>query len=169
MTHLQQLIDDADRDGIDKLVVGAVVHSGGQVLILRRTVDDFMGGIEELPSGGVEGGEDLLQALARELAEEIGWHHPLTVEPGFAATFDYTSGSGRAARQLTFAVSAPDRAVTLSAEHTACRWIDPADADDTDLTPESVQIIRAWAQHTIQQDGEPVRACHLKCVKILSE
>ncbi|NED53759.1 NUDIX domain-containing protein, partial [Micromonospora aurantiaca] len=47
---------------------------GGRVLILRRSVDDpFMAGIEELPSGGVEPGEDLIAALGRELAEEIGW------------------------------------------------------------------------------------------------
>ncbi|MGW4410941.1 NUDIX domain-containing protein [Nonomuraea sp. NPDC004702] len=158
MTHLQQLIDDADRDRIDKLVVGAVVHFGGQVLILRRATNDFMGGIEELPSGGVEPGEDLLQALRRELAEEIGWRHPLTIEPGFAASFDYTSGSGRAARQLTFAVPAPDRAITLSGEHTACRWIDPAAAHDSDLTPESAQTIHAWLRYTPGSGGGPVRA-----------
>ncbi|MFI0421220.1 NUDIX domain-containing protein [Spongiactinospora sp. 9N601] len=157
MTHLQQLIDDAGRDGIDKLVVGAVVHSGGQVLILRRTTGDFMGGIEELPSGGVEPGEDLLEALGRELAEEIGWRHPLTIDPGFAAGFDYTSGSGRAARQLTFAVPAPDRAVTLSGEHTAHRWIDPADAHDSDLTPESIQTIHAWLRHTVSDGDGPDR------------
>ncbi|WP_225878216.1 NUDIX domain-containing protein [Spongiactinospora rosea] len=155
MTHLQQLVDDADRDGIDKLVVGAVVHSSGRVLILRRSAGDFMGGIEELPSGGVEPGEGLLQALSRELAEEIGWCRPLTIEPGFVAGFDYTSGSGRAARQLTFAVAAPDRAVTLSGEHTGHRWIDPADVHDSDLTPESAQTIHAWARHSAGNDDVP--------------
>ncbi|MEU6713537.1 NUDIX domain-containing protein [Nonomuraea sp. NPDC046802] len=147
MNNLRQLIDDATRDAIDQLVVGAVVHHDGQILILRRTADDFMGGIEELPSGGVEDGEDLMRALARELEEEIGWRHPPATAPGFVATFDYTTGSGRAARQLTFALQAPDRAVTLSAEHTAYRWVDPADAEATDLTPESVSTVRAWIEH----------------------
>ncbi|WP_277304126.1 NUDIX domain-containing protein [Spongiactinospora sp. TRM90649] len=99
MIRLELLIDDARRDGIGELVVGAVVHSGGRVLILRRSADDFMGGIEELPSGGVEAGGDLLRALGRELAEEIGRRHPPAVDPGFVATFDYTSGSGRSARR----------------------------------------------------------------------
>ncbi|MGI5292818.1 NUDIX hydrolase [Nonomuraea polychroma] len=157
MSHLQQLIDDAGRDGIDKLVVGAVVHHDGQVLIVRRSGEDFMGGIGELPSGGVERGEDLLAALARELSEEIGWAGPLALDPDFVRHFDYVSGSGRAARQFTFAVAAPDRAVTLSAEHTACRWIDPADAEHIDLTPESVQIIGDWARHTGRPERERVQ------------
>ncbi|WP_121433741.1 NUDIX domain-containing protein [Actinomadura pelletieri] len=56
--NIQQLQADADRDGITKLVVGAIVHTDGQVLILRRSTEDaFMAGIEELPSGGVEPGE----------------------------------------------------------------------------------------------------------------
>jgi 8-oxo-dGTP diphosphatase len=74
---------------------------------------------------------------------------PAVVEPGFVSTFDYTSGSGRATRQFTFAVPAPDWAVTLSGEHTAHRWIEPSAVEGTDLTPESVQIICAWDQRVI--------------------
>ncbi|RJL23951.1 NUDIX domain-containing protein [Bailinhaonella thermotolerans] len=152
MNDLQQMIDEARRDGIGKLVVGAVVHSGGRVLILRRAGDDeFLPGIEELPSGGLEDQEDPLTGLARELAEEIGWTGPVTVDPGFVAAFDYTTGSGRTARQLTFAVPAPDQPVRLSAEHTAHRWIHPADVGTTDVTPETAQTIHAWAQHSTPQ------------------
>ncbi|XRQ09285.1 NUDIX domain-containing protein, partial [Actinomadura welshii] len=78
---MQRLHSDADRDGVIKLVVGAIVHANGQVLILRRSTEDaFMAGIEELPSGGVEQGENLLTALERELAEEIGWTGPLILD-----------------------------------------------------------------------------------------
>lgn len=145
MSDLQQLLDAAEADGIDKLVVGAVVHNGGKILILRRTASDFMGGIEELPSGGVEPGEDPLASLQRELAEEIGRHDPLAIDPGFVATFDYVSGSGRKARQITFSVPATDQAVALSAEHDAYRWIAPADIGGTDLTDETTRTIRSWA------------------------
>jgi 8-oxo-dGTP diphosphatase len=141
---LQRLVDDADRDGIEKLVVGAVVHSGGRVLILRRSGGDaFLPGIEELPSGGVEAGEDLLTALHRELAEEIGWTGPLTLDPGFVTHFDYVSGSGRKARQYTFSLPHHDQPITLSAEHTD-RWVAPTDLADTDITEETTQTIRDW-------------------------
>ncbi len=141
----RRLRGEATRDGIAALVVGAIVHHGDRVLILRRSAsDDFLPGIEELPSGGVEDGEGLFGALARELAEEIGRRGPLRLDPGFVASFDYVSGSGRATRQYTFALAAEDRAVTLSEEHEGHRWVDPADLTGTGLTDETARTIRTW-------------------------
>ncbi|MFW5420732.1 NUDIX domain-containing protein [Nocardiopsis sp. CNT-189] len=146
---LQSLVDDAERDRIAKLVVGAVVHDRGRVLILRRSLsDDFLPGIEELPSGGVEAGESLMEALARELAEEVGWSGPVEPDAGFTASFDYVSGSGRPARQYTFGLAWNGSPVVLSGEHTGHRWIAPGELGATDLSPESRQTIREWAAHT---------------------
>ncbi|MEV3927465.1 NUDIX domain-containing protein [Actinomadura coerulea] len=142
---IQQLCANADRDGITKLVVGAIVHSDGQVLILRRSAEDaFMAGIEELPSGGVEPGENLLTALERELAEEIGWAGALTLDPGFVTHFDYISGSGRRARQYTFGVPHQGQLIVLSTEHTAYRWLNPAELAGSDITAETARTIRDW-------------------------
>lgn len=146
LIDLSDLTGRAYRDGIEKLLVGAVVHDGGRVLILRRSDDDaFLPGIEELPSGGVEDGEDLLTALARELAEEIGRSRPLSVDAVFVASFDYLSGSGRLARQYTFATPHDGGEICLSAEHRDHRWIAPDALAESDLTEESIQTIRAWA------------------------
>ena len=143
----QGMLDGADLDGIQKFVVGAVVHTGGQVLILRRSNDDmFLPGIEELPSGGVEPGEDLLTALRRELAEEIGWSGPLTLDRGFVTCFDYTSGSGRKARQYTFGLAHDGQPIHLSAEHIGHRWLAPSALDDSDVTDETAQAICNWAE-----------------------
>lgn len=143
---LQQLLNAANHDGIAKLVVGAIVHTSGHVLILRRANDDpFLPGIEELPSGGVEDGEDLLTALQRELAEEIGWTEPLTLDPGFVTHFDYVSGSGRNARQYTFGLAHHGQPITLSTEHTAYRWLNPADIASSDVTDETAHTICMWA------------------------
>ncbi len=148
--NVNRLSEESERDGIDKLVVGAVVHCEGRVLILRRsTEDEFLPGIEELPSGGVEDGEGLLGALARELAEEIGWSGPVPVEDGFAARFDYVTGAGRKARQFTFSLPSNGQATVLSDEHTAHRWLEPADVEKSDLTRESIQVIREWAGNAL--------------------
>lgn len=142
---IQRLHADAERDGITKLVVGAIVHVDDQVLILRRSAEDaFMAGIEELPSGGVEPGENLLTALERELAEEIGWPGPLTLDPGFVTHFDYISGSGRKARQYSFGVPHHGQPIVLSTEHTAYRWLHPADLTDSDVTAETARVILDW-------------------------
>ncbi|MGH3242001.1 MAG: NUDIX domain-containing protein [Spirillospora sp.] len=142
----QRLIDDADHDGVQRLVVGAVVHTGGRVLILWRSGDDaFLPGIEELPSGAVEPGEDLLTALSRELAEEIGWTGPLALDPGFVAHFDYTSGSGRKTRQYAFGLARHRQPIALSDEHTGYRWLAPADVAESGVTAETARTIREWA------------------------
>ncbi|MEV0402064.1 NUDIX domain-containing protein [Actinoallomurus sp. NPDC050550] len=154
MIDLERLVDDARRDGVGKLVVGAVVHDGDRVLILRRSAaDDFLPGIEELPSGGVEDGEDLLGALARELAEETGLSSMTGLDPGFVASFDYASGSGRRARQYTFALPYDGGPITLSAEHEACRWISRADLAASDLTEESARTLREFFEHGLSGRG----------------
>ncbi|WP_236576416.1 NUDIX domain-containing protein [Streptomyces sp. HF10] len=53
-------------------MVGAVVSGAGRVLLVRRKPGDSLGGLWELPSGKVEEGEGLLEALYRGTAEEIG-------------------------------------------------------------------------------------------------
>ncbi|MGR6089249.1 NUDIX domain-containing protein [Brevibacterium sp. CSND-B09] len=71
---VEELRDSAQRDGVEKFVVGAVIHSDGSVLVVTRSeLDDFLPGIDELPSGGVEVGESLTAALDRELLEEVGF------------------------------------------------------------------------------------------------
>jgi len=43
-------------DDIEKLVVGGIVICSNRVLLLMRAEGEFMGGLVELPSGGVEAG-----------------------------------------------------------------------------------------------------------------
>jgi 8-oxo-dGTP diphosphatase len=55
-----------------RLVVGAAVLRGGRVLAARRTTPPELAGRWELPGGKVEHGETPDDALAREVAEELG-------------------------------------------------------------------------------------------------
>lgn len=124
---IHQLQKQLTQDGIQKVVVGAVIKDlrpdGVGVLVLKRVDDDFMGGLVELPSGTVDQGEGLLDALKREVAEETG----LSVKEvmSYVDSFDYISGSGKKTRQFNFAVSVHNGGVRLNPqEHQDFYWID---------------------------------------------
>lgn len=53
-------------------IVAAVIRKRGRILIDRRREDAMLGGLWEFPGGKVRPGEAHRQALAREVAEEVG-------------------------------------------------------------------------------------------------
>ena len=117
---LEQLTAEAERDGVQQLVVGAVVQHDSKVLLLQRPEDDFMGGIFELPSGKVEPGEALDTALVREVAEETGLS--VSAIRDYLGSFDYQSGSGKKSRQFNFAVDITAPEPVILQEHDAYVW-----------------------------------------------
>ncbi|GAA1017085.1 NUDIX hydrolase [Streptomyces thermogriseus] len=117
---LEELNVEAERDGVQQLVVGAVVQHDGKVLLLQRPEDDFMGGIFELPSGKVEAGEALDAALKREVKEESGLD--VAAIRDYLGSFDYTSGSGKKSRQFNFAVDVTAPEPIELQEHDAYTW-----------------------------------------------
>lgn len=141
---LQALTAAADADGITKHVVGAVItDDAGQVLLLHRPTDDFLGDLWELPSGGVERGETLTAALEREVAEETV--QTVTSIRSYLGHFDYVSGSGRRTRQFNFAVAVAAGTEVRLTEHDDFRW---ADTTGQQKTSEAVQtVLAAWHQH----------------------
>lgn len=119
-SRLNELNTEAERDGVQQLVVGAVVQHYGKVLLLQRPEDEFMGGIFELPSGKVEAGEALDAALIREVKEETGLN--VAAIRDYLGSFDYTSGSGKKSRQLNFAVDVTYAEQIELQEHDAYAW-----------------------------------------------
>lgn len=118
--RLEALVAEANRDGIAQLVVGAVIADGDRVLLLQRPVDDFMGGLWELPSGKVDPGERLDAALRREVKEETGLD--LADVAAYLGSFDYTSGSGKPSRQFNFTVTTTQTAPVRLTEHDRHAW-----------------------------------------------
>ncbi|WP_107657398.1 NUDIX hydrolase [Nocardia suismassiliense] len=119
-TLLETLTSDAERDQVQQLVVGAVVVHEGKVLLLKRPAGDFIGGIWELPSGKVDSGEALDEALVREVREETGLDIAGIRE--YLGEFDYRSGSGKKSRQFNFAVDVVSPEPVELTEHDAYTW-----------------------------------------------
>ncbi|MFG2533016.1 NUDIX hydrolase [Streptomyces sp. NPDC048516] len=148
------LLAAADRDAITKHVVGAVIPDrDGHVLLMHRASGDFMGGLWELPSGGVDPGEGLLDALHREVREETGL--PLVSIDGYLGHFDYASGSGKRARQFTFAASADlGVPVRLSPdEHDAYLWADAEGQEQ--VSPAVKAVLNTWKTSTETPARDP--------------
>ena len=131
-TIIQQLLTDSQKDGIQKLVVGAVICKNNKFLLLERVPSDSMGGFVGIPSGTVEAGEDLLTALAREVHEETGLIVTLVLE--YLGAFDWISSSGKRTRHFNFLVEAKGGEIKLSpSEHQAYYWVALSDAAFTRL------------------------------------
>ncbi|RMI45568.1 NUDIX hydrolase [Streptomyces triticirhizae] len=141
---LGYLIRAADADGITKHVVGAVIpNAEGRVLLLHRAADDYLGGLWELPSGGVDAGETLTEALHREVAEETG----LTVTGigTYLGSFDYLSRSGMRTRQFNFTARVTHESDTVKlTEHDAHLWADRTEQEQVSSAVRTV--LATWRQ-----------------------
>ena len=121
MNDFDYLLEKAKEEKIEKNVFGSViVNRQGKILIMSRKSDDFMGGIDELPSGNMEIGEDIPTALAREVKEETNCE--LNEILYYIDSFDYKSGSGKKARQYNFAIKVKETDNIVLTEHESYSW-----------------------------------------------
>ncbi|MFJ5924675.1 NUDIX hydrolase [Kitasatospora sp. NPDC092948] len=133
------LAADAEAAGITGLVAAAVINHEGRVLLVRRNPDDYLGGMWEIPSGTVEPGESILEAMFRETAEETG----LTVDQitGYIGHFDYQNSRGGTTRQFNFAVTVEKTEPVVLTEHDAHQWALPGEL------PEVSDAVRELIAH----------------------
>lgn len=135
------LVEKAKEDGIEKIVVGGVItNENNEVLILKRNSDDFLGGIDELPSGKLEAGESIFEGLQREIKEETN----LDVDKiyGYIDFFDYLSSSGKKTRQFNFWVKTKSVDNIKLTEHDEYKWLSLEEChNDEKITPKTMTTI----------------------------
>jgi ADP-ribose pyrophosphatase len=122
MELYELLIKKGKEEGIIKNVVGAIIlNEKNQVLIMSRKTDDFMGGIDELPSGNMEQGENIYEALVREVKEETNLD--VVNVKLYIGSFDYISRSGKKARQYNFVLDVKNTGNIILTEHDGYNWL----------------------------------------------
>jgi 8-oxo-dGTP diphosphatase len=126
----------AASDRVTHFAVGIAVRKDDTVLVVRRALhDDFMAGIWELPGGGVDAGETLDQAAARELQEETGLVTTRIIN--IFEGFDYQTPTKPKVRQVNFLVEVAPGDIQLSPdEHDEYRWIKKGEIDSLNASDE---------------------------------
>lgn len=105
------------------VVVKSVIlnHTLKKALLIRRSLNDEVGGVWESPGGKVEEGETLEEGIIREIFEETG----LNVVP---ERFLYASLDEICGKKMIFVVylcsTSEEKAVLSSREHSEYRWAD---------------------------------------------
>jgi 8-oxo-dGTP diphosphatase len=128
------------------LAVSAAVFRQGRVLIVRRARAPLIGHFS-LPGGGVEVGETLAEAVARELMEEVG------VEAEIIAFNRHVEAIAHEEKRIrthfviaSFVARWISGETRLSDEVDAFEWIDPAAALPSPTTPELGEVLASAAR-----------------------
>ena len=122
MELYELIIRKGKHEGIVKNVVGAIIlNEKNKVLIMSRKTDDFMGGIDEIPSGNMEKGENIYDALIREVKEETNLD--VVNVKSYIGSFDYISGSGKKSRQYNFVLDVKNTENIILTEHYEYNWL----------------------------------------------
>ena len=124
------------------VAVGAIVVKAGKVLLVRRRTEPSRG-LWSLPGGAVKRGEDLREAVAREVREECGIDvrveevvevlDRITVDRGGRVRYHYVI--------IDFLASWRKGRLRAASDVSEALWVDPAAIGDLPLTAGLVPVI----------------------------
>jgi ADP-ribose pyrophosphatase YjhB (NUDIX family) len=130
-------------------VSAIVTDDQGRILLIRRTDNKYLA----IPGGGVEPGESVSQATAREVKEETGMDCEVTgvvgiySNPNHVAAYD--DGEVRQQFSICFTTKLLGGTPTPSNESSEVRFVSPDDIPGLDMHPS----IRLRIQHYLE--GRP--------------
>jgi len=138
-----------------RIRVSAFLRWEGRILLCRHEKAG-RGEYWLLPGGGVNTGESLVDALHRELAEEVGVGEDLTFEGPVAIVDSISPKRTLVSRHIVHIIFAGDlsgRSLERVTSHDAAvrghRLFDPTDLDGVVLHPPIQRFLRRW------QPGDP--------------
>jgi 8-oxo-dGTP diphosphatase len=122
------------------VVAGVLVDGAGRILIAQRPPGKHLAGMWEFPGGKLEAGETPLEALARELDEELG----IAVDPlSFEALIRIPWHYGEREMLLEAIVVRAWTGDAQALDAAAIEWLDPAQIDPGRLAPADRPILAA--------------------------
>jgi len=146
------------------VAVGIIRDRQGNILLTRRAKQAHQGGLWEFPGGKLEMGEDIRQALRRELLEELGLEVK-DAEPLIKISHDY--GDRRVLLDV-WDVTAYS-GVETACEGQAMRWTAPGRLADLAFPAANVPIVKAvqLPRYYAILEGDSISAVLHNCERIL--
>jgi len=120
------------------VAVAVLIRSDGSALLARRPGSKVYAGYWEFPGGKVEPGEDVADALRREIREELGIEIE-SVQPWITRVFAYPHATVRLHFHRVYAWRGEPRAL----EHQAIAWQRPETPDLVPMLPANGPVLRA--------------------------
>lgn len=145
---------DFKKQSIKTSVVACIIDDRQRVLLTRRCIEPFCGQWV-MPGGKVDYGESLLQALHREISEEVGIE--IHVD-GLLDVYEHLALGERndhyvilyyRARPLTVGLAPNNQEVTEAS------WVGAGDLRAYDLTPGTRHILAQVFPGSLRDPGEP--------------
>jgi mutator protein MutT len=126
-----------------QVLVGAIPVAQGKVLVLQRSMaETFMPGAWGIPCGKIEFGEDLEDAVLRELKEEAGISGSVGGIVGYSEFLSSMNLDALHNIQINFVVHVPrDERVVLDHSNQDFRWIALEDCPTADLDDFTLRTI----------------------------
>ena len=125
---------------LTRRVIAAVIARDGKLLLCLRPAHKRHGGLWEFPGGKMQAGETILDAVRRELAEELGVEalsvgevHLSVPDPGSTFVIDF--------------VEATIQGIPSSTEHPEIAWVEAERLIDLPLAPSD----RVFAEHLLSR------------------
>ena len=115
-------------------VVAAVIRRDGRYLVGRRPPNKRHGGLWEFPGGKVDVGESMLDAVRRELAEE------LAVSTSRIGRTLFSSRDGDAPFVIHF-LEVEIEGEPIPREHTEVAWVTPSELGALSLAPADAAFV----------------------------
>ncbi len=118
------------------VVGGVIINSSHQILACKRASDQVMPGNWEFPGGKVDAGETQLEALIRELDEELG----IKIET--ATAIDTTEHDyGAMIVHITFYSCSFENQELNPSVHSECRWVSATEAKSLNWLPADIGFV----------------------------
>lgn len=134
------------------VVAGLMLDTQGRILVQQRPEGTAMAGLWEFPGGKIEPGETPEQALARELAEELG----IAILPEECEPMTFASASLGQRHLILLLFRCRAWAGEPRALHaTALRWATVDELYQLPMPPADLPLLAIIAQSL---DGQPVGA-----------